>query len=87
MMYNLIFSQINIEQQWESFINAPFIYITSLISVATIIWIFINYLYKTRLESKSAIIEALEKQLSIYKDKKYIIGETTYSKLSDTQLL
>lgn len=78
---------IDLKQEWENISNAPFLYITSIIVIIALVWVIVNYLYKIKLSNKESIIENLEKQILIYKDKKYIIGETNYSKLTNIELI
>jgi hypothetical protein len=78
---------IDLKQEWENISNAPFLYIGSILLIIAILWIIVNYLYKIKLSNKKSIIENLEKQILIYKDKNYIIGETNYSKLTNIELI
>lgn len=77
----------DLKQEWENITNAPIIYVSSLIVIGGLFWLLFSFIYKVRLSNADSSIKALDKQLLIYKDKKYIIGETTYSKLTDLELI
>lgn len=76
-----------ITEEWENFKKAPVAIIVSALIISALIWIFLDqFVYKVRLENYRSRIQLLKEQVAIYKDKKYIIGETEFSKLSNKEL-
>jgi hypothetical protein len=77
----------NLIEEWDNFKKAPTMIIISVIIICFFIWVLLEkYVYAKRIDDKDSTIELLEKQLVIYKDKKFIVGETTFSKLSNQDL-
>ncbi|MCB0821363.1 MAG: hypothetical protein KDC09_01605 [Bacteroidales bacterium] len=76
-----------IKEEMGNFRKAPISITISVIILSFLVYLFLDkVVYKKQLENKDSQIELLERQLDIYKDKKYIVGETTFSRLSNTEL-
>jgi hypothetical protein len=76
-----------IEEELSLFRKAPLSIIISALILSGFIWLFLDqYVYKNRMQDYESRISLLEEQVSIYKEKKFIVGETEFSKLSNNEL-
>jgi hypothetical protein len=73
--------------EFEHIKKAPVSILISTIILSAIIWAFLDsYVYKTEIQNLKSKIDLLNTQVSIYKGKNFTLGETEFSKMSNSEL-
>ena len=75
-----------IKEELNNIKNYPVSFGISVIISSLILWGIIDKLYSNQLENRDSTIKLMERTINDYKDKKFFIGETYYSKMTNQEL-
>lgn len=76
-----------ITEEFEQIKKAPLSIIISVLILSAIVFAFLDkYVYKTEIQNLNSKIDLLNTQISIYKGKTFVLGETEYSKMPNSKL-